>query len=96
MGIREALAKVVERVDLSEDEAAQAMQEIVSGGAAGGRAGRASKAGNTKASRRISRLLAEPLTGVIRDVPLFRDSLLASGRDRPGWSSLFGVESARL
>jgi anthranilate phosphoribosyltransferase len=33
MGIREALAKVVERTDLTEAEAAEAMQEIVSGAA---------------------------------------------------------------
>src|SRR5688572_10351618 len=33
MGIREALAKVVERIDLTEDEAVSAMQDIVSGAA---------------------------------------------------------------
>ena len=33
MGIREALAKVVERTDLTEDEAASAMQDIVAGAA---------------------------------------------------------------
>ena len=33
MGIRESLAKVVERVDLSEAEAAEAMGEIVAGSA---------------------------------------------------------------
>ncbi len=31
MGVREALAKVVERVDLAEEEAAEAMQDIVEG-----------------------------------------------------------------
>ena len=67
MGIREALAKVVERADLSEEEAAAAMQDIVSGTAT------AAQIGAFAVALRMKGETADEMAGLAR---VMRDAAL--------------------